>query len=119
MVTEVFHCKEITANTGLQPQGEINPSEVQWEKSYKKSRLKSVLKNMVQGPMPDATLAFAPCTVLTPIVVTAIVGVGHEPPFPSKDISWQSCCGHLTDVSEELTGAGGGDIIAAAEAKCR
>lgn len=33
MVTEVFHCKEIATNTGLQPQGEINPSESKWEKS--------------------------------------------------------------------------------------
>ena len=79
IITEVFHCKEITANTRLQPQGEINPSEVKWEKSHKKSGLKSVLKNMAQGPMPDAALVLAPCAVLTPIIITAIVAVGAVP----------------------------------------
>lgn len=121
IITEVFHCKEIMANTGLQPQGEIHPSDARREKSHKKSGLKSVLKNMAQGPAPDATSALAPCAVLTPIVITAVVAVGHELPFLSKDISWQSCCGHLTDVSEEPRGGDrreGGDFIAVAEEKC-
>lgn len=85
MVTEVFSCKEIMENTRLQPQGEMNPLEVK-QKSCKKSRSKSVLKNMAQGLMPDATSAFAPCAALTLIVVTAIVTVAHELPFLSKDI---------------------------------
>lgn len=107
MVTEVFPLQRDKANTGLQPQGEISISEARWEKSCKKSRLKSVLKNMAQGLMPYATSAPALCPVLTPIVITAVVAVAHELPFLSKDILWLSCCRHLTDVLEKPRGAGG------------
>jgi len=104
---EVFHCQEITANTGLQPQAEVNPSEAKQEAAHKKSGLENVLKNAARGPMPDATSALAPRAVLTPIVTTAVVAAGHELPFPSQDVSGQSRCGHLTDGSEEPSGAGG------------
>lgn len=56
IITEVFHCKEIMANTRLQPQGEIHPSDGRQEKSHKKSGLKIVLKNMAQGLTPPRRL---------------------------------------------------------------
>lgn len=54
-----------------------------------------------------------------PIAARAAAAVGQELPFLSKAIPWQSCSGHLTDVSGEPRGDEGGDIIAAAEEKCR
>lgn len=50
--------------------------------------------------MSDITSAFAPCTVLALIFITSFVAEGRELPFLSKDILWQTRCGHLTDVSE-------------------
>lgn len=86
-IAEVFHCKERAANTGQQPQRQkINPSEAKGAKSHRKGGLKSVLKNMAQGPMPGATSVLAPCAVLTPIVITATIAAGHELLLLSKDI---------------------------------
>lgn len=57
--------------------------------------------------MSDITSAFAPCTVLMLIFITSFVAEGRELPFLSKDILWQTCCGHLTDVSEVPREVGG------------
>lgn len=107
-----------TANTGLQPQGEINPSGVKAEKSHKKSGLRSVLRSAAQGLMSDASSALTPA-LSSASHHKAATAAGHELPFLSKAISWQSCCGHLTDASGEPRGDEGGDIIAAAKEKCR